>query len=304
VARTIIELVAPLVAEARGLVELRRRLTGPFPAADSASMSERLDDATLVDIWSGQPVTDAQNYVVKLVCVAEDHLECVCRLLDRPDFVPVWGLAPCARSLLEAAGRAVCLASPDLDARGRVEAYMNERLFALDQIANLPPEARDSPAVVEQRQEILDSAPRHGFKRRPHPVPGLAAVGKLAKPPQLGGGREGDIEAVRRLFASLPEMGKGAFQWLSAAAHATAWEVEKPFRSIGTNAVGITSIELSRDPREVCHIASMAVMGYVEMVGQFLSFWGAEHIDWHRAALNAIRIRNSVAGVVEGSAQV
>ena len=66
-------------------------------------MSERAEDARLADAWSRQPVTDAQNYALMLVHVAEDHLECICRLLDRPDFVPIGGwdrvLAPCLRLL-------------------------------------------------------------------------------------------------------------------------------------------------------------------------------------------------------------
>ena len=51
-------------------------------------------------------------------------------------------------------------------------------------------------------------------------------------------------------FRGDSRVGKGTFQWFSATSHATAWEVEKPFRATGTNALGMVSVQLG-DPGEV-----------------------------------------------------
>lgn len=65
-ALTTVDALAPLVADARGLFELRRSLWTAFPAADSPAMAERVDEAKLADTWHDLPVTAAQNYVVML----------------------------------------------------------------------------------------------------------------------------------------------------------------------------------------------------------------------------------------------
>ncbi len=299
---TIIDVLAPLVADARSLVDLRRELSTAFPAADSPAMAERVDDAKLADVWSDQPVTDAQNYVLMLICVAEDHLECMCRLLDRPGFAPVWGLAPIARSLLEAAGRAAHMGDVGLGARGRVEAYVNERLFSLDQISDLPAGAKDPEGIRRQRDEVVESALRKGFVRKPHHDPAKAATGTLASPRQLGIGRPGDLEVVRRLFDPPPELGKGIFQWVSAATHATGWEVEKHFSPINRNALGFVSLEVGRDPGEIHQLLDVAVKGYVEMVGRFWLLWGVRDIRWLKSALNSIRISGSVGELIQHGA--
>ena len=279
-ALTIVDALAPLVSDARGLVELRRSLWTAYPAADSPAMAERVDEAKLADTWHDLPVTAAQNYIAMLVLVAEDHLECMCRLLDRPGWVPVWGLAPCARALLEAAGRAVDIGEVGIGARSRVERYMNERLFALDQMSNLPAGAKDAEGVTTQRKEIIDSGLRKRFTRRPHPSAAKAAAGSFAVPPQFGTGRPGDMAVVRRLFEATPELGKGSFQWFSAATHSTAWEVEKPFKAISTNNLGQTEVQLGREPGQVHQFLHTAILGYIEMATRFLLLWGVSDEAW------------------------
>jgi hypothetical protein len=264
-------------------------------------MAERVDEAKLADTWNDLPVTAAQNYVVMLVLVAEDHLESICRLLDGRDWVPVWGLAPCARALLEAAGRAVHIGEVGIGGRSRVKRYMNERLFALDQISKLPAGAKDAESAAAQRKEILDSGLRKAFSRRPHPDAAKATAGSLAVPPQFGTGRPGDMEVVRRLFEATRELGQGTFQWLSAATHATAWEVEKPFKVISTTALGQTSVQLGREPGQVQQFLNTAILGYIEMVTRFFMLWGVSDEDWLKAAVNSIRISRSVGDQMSGS---
>lgn len=299
---TIVDALAPFVADTRGLVDLRRELTTAFPAADSIAMAERLEDAKLADTWSDQPVTDAQNYALMLLHVVEDHLESLCHLLDKPGWVPVWGLGPPARAVLEAAGRTAYLANVGLGARARVEAYMNERLFALATIGDLPAGAKDQEAVAGDREQILASAERRGFKRRPHHDAAKASIGRLAAPAQLGSGRPGDLDAVRRLFGDPPELGKGTYQWVSAVAHATAWEVEKHFRPTRRDAVGLVSVELGRDPRDVYQFLNAAVLGYAVSVTGFFALWGCQDVRWNKAAVNSIRICRTVGELIERSA--
>lgn len=300
-ALTIVDALAPLVADARALVALRRSLWTAYPASDSPAMAERVDEAKLADTWHDLPVTAAQNYIAMLVLVVEDHLECICRLLDRPRWVPVWGLAPCARALLEAAGRAVDIGEVRIGARSRVERYMNERLFALHQISNLPTGAKDAEGVTTQRKEIIDSGLRIGFTRRPHPNAEKAAAGSFAVPPQFGSGRPGDLEVVRRLFEATRELGQGAFQWFSAATHATAWEVEKPFRAVSTNALGQTLVQLGREPSDVHQFLHTAVLGYIEMVTRFFMLWGVSDEAWLKAALNSVRITRAVGDQIRSN---
>lgn len=299
---TIIDAVAPSVAGARGLIEVRRKLTTAVPAADSIAMAERVVDAKLADTWSDQPVTDAQNYALMLLHVVEDHLESMCHLLDIPGWVPVWSLGPPTRASLEAAGRAVFLANVGLGARGRVEAYMNERLFALAKVGDLPEGAKDQEGVARGRQEILASARRKGFVRRPHYDSAKASLGTLAEPAQLGSGRPRDLDVVRRLFDGSPELGKGTYQWVSAVAHATAWEVEKHFQPTRRDAVGLVSVELGRDPREVYQFLNAAVLGYVQNVTEFFDLWGCHDVRWNEAAINSIRINRSVGELIDRSA--
>lgn len=283
VSRTIVDALAPLITDARGLVDLRRSLSTAVPSADSPAMAERLKDVDFADVWGEMPVTTGQNYVSMLVYVAEDHLECLCRLLDQPDFVPVWGLAPIARALLEAAGRAAYLGRTGAGARSRVESYMNERLHSLDQISHLPEGARDQDGVRSQRLEILASGERKGFVRQPHRDPAKAENGALADPPQFGTGRPGYLDVVRRLFDGVPEMGKGVFQWLAAGSHSSVWDVEKHFRIISQNALGQTAVELGRNPVEVFHILNSALHGYIQMATVFLVLWGVCDDRWrHR----------------------
>jgi hypothetical protein len=298
--RTIVDVLAPLVTDARGLIDLRRSLSTAFPSAGSPAMAERLKDIEFADVWGELPVTAAQNYVSMLVYVAEDHLECLCRLLDLPDFVPVWGLAPIARALLEAAGRAAHLGRSGVGARERVEGYMNERLHSLDQIARLPEGARNQDEVRSQRHEILASGQRKGLQRQPHQNPTKAATGAFADPPQFGTGRPGYLDVVRRLYDGVPDMGKGVFQWLAAGSHSSAWDVEKHFRITSQDALGLTAVELGRDPVEVFQTLNGALHGYIQMATGFLVLWGACDDGWRKAAVNSIRMNSAVGERIYG----
>lgn len=179
---------------------------------------------------------------------------------------------------------------------------MNERLFALATIGDLPVGAKDQSGVARDRQEILASAERKGFVRRPHHDAAKASLGKLAEPAQLGRGRPGDLDVVRRLFHGPPELGKGTYQWVSAVAHATAWEVEKHFRATGRDALGMVSVELGREPREVFQFLNAAVLGYAESVTRFFALWGCRDVRWNKAAVNSIRISRSVGELIDRAA--
>lgn len=301
-ARTIVDALVPVLAEARGLVDLRRELTSIYPAADSIAVRERLEEAQLADVWSDQPATDAQNYCIQLVHVCEDHLESMCRLLADPTFVPVWGLLPLARALLEAAGRACDIGELRIGARQRVQRYMNERLFALHQISDLPSGARDPEGLHEQRAQILESATRLGFARVPHSNPDKAAAGSLALPAQLGSSRPGDLEVVRRVFTHTRELGDGAYRWLAAGAHATAWEVQKPFMVLSSNeTTGATSVALGRHPMEVHQFIQASLLGYMEAATVCLELHGWINQDWRKAAVNAIRVSRSVGDMISAN---
>jgi hypothetical protein len=78
---------------------------------------------------------------------------------------------------------------------------MNEDLFALEQVSNLPARGNDVGQVRERWQAALESAHRKGFTRRPDPDPLRAAAGALAKPAQLGRGRPSDVEAGQAAVA-------------------------------------------------------------------------------------------------------
>jgi hypothetical protein len=301
---TIVDALVPVVAEARGLIDLRHDLTSIYPTADSDAMGERLDDARLADVWSAQPVTDAQNYCVQLIHVCEDHLESMCRLVADPAFVPVWGLLPLARALLEAAGRACDLGETRIGARQRVQRYMNERLYALHQIGDLPSGARHPEGVRDQRAEILESARRLGFPRTPHSDPHKAAAGSLASPAQFGSGRPRDLEVVRRVFEDARELGDGAYRWFAAAAHATAWEVQKPFAVLSSNAAtGSTSVVLGRHPVEVHQFVHAGLLGYIRGATVCLELHGWLNQSWRKAAINAMRISRSVGEFITANAQ-
>jgi hypothetical protein len=296
---TLADALAPMIAEARSHIELRREITEPHPDAASEAMSERVEDVALADEWGTAPVTEAHLYSIQLLYYCEDQLECICRLLTDPDFVPLWGLLPLARALLEGAGRTFQLAEPGIGARERVVRYMNERLYGLDQISNLPAEARDSERLRSDRAEIFNSAKRKGLDRTPHPDPEKAAEGRLAEPAQIGKARLGDMAVARGLFDSIPLFGKAAYQWFAAGAHATVYEVQKPWTMVGgTGGLGPDRVLLGRDPVQVHQVLQVAMLGYSQAATRTLKFHGWNDQRWARANLNALRLSRRIAAQI------
>jgi hypothetical protein len=252
-----------------------------------------------VEPWSRLPVTDANNYTGVLLPAAEDHMSVLGVAVTTDDYFPIWGLLPPARAALEAAGRTAHLAELGIGAAARVERFMNEDLFALDQVNNLPAGAKDTDEVRRRRQGVLDSAVRQRFARTPHHDPVKAGQGILAKPAQLGKGRPSDTDVVRGLFDSDPDLGKGTYHWYSAGSHATAWEIFKPLTIDASDPMtGYTSGLLARDPREAHLVLSGVLLGYIEAATRVLQLHGWASESWGRAAVNSIRIQREIGELV------
>lgn len=258
-------------------------------------MQERTHDAELADAWSTQPLTDAHNYTVQLVHMCEDYLECMCRLVDDDCYAPVWGLLPLGRALLEAAGRAHHLAEPGVTARDRVERYINEDLFALEQVGNLPAAARGNEELARRRRDNFESAARNGFERKRHADPAEAARGRLAEPPQLGRGRLGDLACVRELFKDTPDLAPTVYRWFAAGAHATMWEVVKPFTHLEhSDVTGHTRVLLARDPVELFQLMNTGLFGYLGAANAVLELHGWADQTWWRSAHNSLKLAGMV----------
>jgi hypothetical protein len=213
------------------------------PADGSPALAELAVEGSLGDqgAWGKNPVRQAHDVALMLLLFAENGAKGLDLLLDRrPPFRQA--MLAASRSSIECAGRAWWLADPNIDVRTRVARVMNERMYSLEELGNLPAEfqrlavqepfwSTDGSADPEvRRAEILASG------KKLHYVP---------KKRWIHEERPGSRRVVRGMLSRFdPSLGDLVYGYYSSAVHGTIFgmisglvaetEVDDSYRGLGS----------------------------------------------------------------------
>lgn len=266
--------------------ETRRELHNGEATPESPAMRELHQTRALI-AYVGMPVIDAYNHADLLLAAADDHLLAMSRLHEHEAAV-MFADKVLARAAVEACGRAVWLADPQIDATRRAHRALTQRFCDIEGNRKLV----GAPIAEQQqrrRDDLISQCNLAGVPVKRHE--GTATVGTDGYP-SAG-------SAMRYPFGGHGNdspLGKLAQSWLSRFVHSsTAGLMENRLDDVpaetgrpdrpgqGTYMFGSDATITKR----LITLCSMAYLNATEMQVRQMG-WGDD--DWKKVATNARRL--------------
>jgi hypothetical protein len=253
------------------------RLSDFLPAANSLAMQELLEEEDLSTENRKEPIRSVHAMGNILVTVAEDHMTSLLKLMH-DDPVPAFGTQIITRALLEACGAAKWLLDIEISPRTRVARGWTETLYSWDQVRNL---STGHVALFDAKElRIRNAADSLGMTFHPKKKRDAAYVDS-PKP--------GNTKTV--VLALGPEIGKSAYNYLSAVAHGTSYGLMQQIQATGERAVdGDPLAAVGVSTRNVAYMWSLAALGYATAIDVQMQLFGWMTDEWITTRGNCLEL--------------
>jgi len=185
--------------------DLRGGDGGAPPAADSQAMHDLDAEFGYRTAGLDEPVANFQTLSDLMLVAAEDHIVSTCLLVAEGDRVSVYSHTVLARAASEACARSFWLVA-DVGTRSRIERGINETIYSLGYLGQLPPEVQTFDARARVG-ELHAAGERLGFER----------IGKY-----VAEKRPKETAAIQAVYGD-DELGRALYNYQSAVAHGTAY---------------------------------------------------------------------------------
>lgn len=240
---------------------------------------------------SKTPVLDAHSMALMRLSSATEHFTCLARLIEEPAFA--YGPASLARTALENSARAWWAFDPALGvkmriARGRTDFIVNLKevarlLDAIDQIAT-DAERATNQEVRDKTMGILSAI-----------VADTEAIGLHVLRNKKGipiGVEEKPIGPTAVIAAQLGDMGRIAYNDLSAVAHGTLFGMASRLEEVGRipTMEGVVLAAPSLKMPLLRNLIAVALHSYREATDRRMKLYGWDMTDWNAWKKESARV--------------
>lgn len=232
---------------------------------------------------SKTPILDAHSIALMRLASATEHFTAIARLMEEPP-VAAYGPASLARTALENSARAWRALDPALDvkmrvARGRTDFIVNlkEVLRALDAIESLgtDKERAENQAIRDKTTGILAAI-----------VTDTEAIGLHVLRTKKGipiGVEEAPIGPTAAIAEQLGDMGRLAYNDLSAVAHGTLFGMASRLEEVGRipSMEGVMLATPSLSMPSLRNSIAVTLLSYREATDRRMKLYGWDMTDWN-----------------------